>query len=285
MADASSPAPPSPGEPMPREEITEDTLLPLLRTRCIGRSLHAFRECESTNAFARRLLAAHRPPDHGTLIVADRQRAGYGRNARPWQAPPGMALLFSLILYPAQWPQSTLAARATMAASLAVLQAASAAGAQGCALKWPNDVLCPDGRKISGILTEQVTRPDGARALITGIGINVNQAPMDFPPELRATATSLRVLLGHPLSRLSLLKDLLERLEELLETPEPALFKAWQHQCLTLGRTVRVRLHGRAFLAQALALEKDGGLILRHPSGHQEVIHSGDVEEVRVVEP
>lgn len=284
MADATLPTSPSSGEPVPREEITEDTLLPLLRTRRLGHALHAFRECESTNGFARRLLSAPRPPAHGTLIIADYQRSGYGRHTRAWQSPPGMALLFSLILYPDQWPQPGLAARATMAASLAVLQAASAAGAQGCSLKWPNDILCPDGRKISGILTEQVSRPDGARPLITGIGINVNQAPEDFPAELRASATSLRVLLGHPLSRLHTLKEFLESMEALLEMPDAAIFEAWQRQCLTLGRTVRVRLHGRAFLAQALALEKDGGLILRHPSGHQEVIHSGDVEEARTVE-
>jgi len=291
------------------EEITEDTLFPLLRTTRLGRTIHAFSVCDSTSLFARRLLERREPPPHGTLVVADYQRAGYGRHARPWQAPAGTALLFSLILYPEECA-SVSAGRATMAAGAAVIDALRAEGPAKCAIKWPNDILAPDGRKLCGILTEQtrvvqqadehVSRESPARsedgdrpvatranaprrhALITGIGINVNQSEEDFPEPLRGSATSVRLAVGRPISRLRLLAAVLKALEHYLAQPDEALFDAWQHACTTLGRTVRVRLADRVMVGQALGLESDGSLILRHASGTLETIHSGDVEELRV---
>ena len=67
------------------EEITEDTLGPMLQTPRargrLGRKIYAFQTCESTNLFARRLLEGAQRPEHGTLIVTEYQNAGYGRNA------------------------------------------------------------------------------------------------------------------------------------------------------------------------------------------------------------
>lgn len=270
-----------------QDEITEDTLLPLLRTECLGRTIHAFGVCDSTITSARRLLAGSVEPPHGTLVVADYQRGGYGRHARAWQAPAGSALLFSVILYPDRW-ESGLACAATMAAAVAVVRALRDEGVGGCAIKWPNDVLSADGRKLCGILTEQTTRSgsdaEQSRVLITGIGINVNQTEADFPEAIRETAGSIRMILGREVLRAQLLARVLGEMERWLAETHAVLFNAWQRECCTVGRTVRVRLADHVVVGQALALEDDGSLVLRHASGTMETVHSADVEELRMVE-
>ena len=54
------------------------------------------RVTDSTNERARELAAAGAP--HGTLVTADGQEAGRGRQGRVWTAPPGSAVLMSLVL-------------------------------------------------------------------------------------------------------------------------------------------------------------------------------------------
>ena len=49
--------------------------------------------CESTQ-----LLVDTSLPE-GAIVVADHQTAGRGRLGRSWEAPPGKALLFSILVY------------------------------------------------------------------------------------------------------------------------------------------------------------------------------------------
>jgi len=49
------------------------------------------------------------------------------------------------------------------------------------------------GKKTAGILTEMSAEMDRVRHIILGIGVDVNQDAGEFPPELRKTATSLKI--------------------------------------------------------------------------------------------
>jgi BirA family biotin operon repressor/biotin-[acetyl-CoA-carboxylase] ligase len=128
----------------------------------------------STNERARELAAAGAP--HGTLVTASEQTAGRGRQGRTWTAPAGRALLCSLVI---RDPPRLL----PLAAGVAV----AAVAGERAQLKWPNDVLL-ERRKVAGILVEG--RPQ-ERWAVLGIGLNVALRPVDFPPELRETATTL----------------------------------------------------------------------------------------------
>src|ERR1041384_3195185 len=57
-----------------------------------------FRVTDSTNARARELVEAGAPG--GTVVTADEQTAGRGRQGRSWTAPPRKALLYSAVLRP-----------------------------------------------------------------------------------------------------------------------------------------------------------------------------------------
>jgi BirA family biotin operon repressor/biotin-[acetyl-CoA-carboxylase] ligase len=56
-------------------------------------------------------------------------------------------------------------------------------------IKWPNDVHGDRG-KLAGVLAEVVGSGEGA---VIGLGLNLTQAPEDFPAELRDRASSLRL--------------------------------------------------------------------------------------------
>jgi BirA family transcriptional regulator, biotin operon repressor / biotin---[acetyl-CoA-carboxylase] ligase len=259
------------------EEITEDTLPPLLQTQFLGRRLYAFGQCESTLLCARQLLKGASPAAlHGALIVADYQTGGRGRNGHTWTSAKGLSLLFTLIL-DATHDAFASPMSVTFTAAVAVVEALRRQGIPHCNIKWPNDVLSPDGRKLCGILTESPS----PHVLISGIGINVNQCAEDFPEELRNTVCSARMLAGQPLSRLALLADVLKELESNLELPHQAIIAKWQRLCNTLGRNVRVRVAGHDTFGQAVGLDEDGSLILRRMDGSLENVRSGEVEELR----
>ena len=94
-----------------------------------------------------------------------------------------------------------------LAAAQAALAALASLGVPSLSIKPPNDVLA-DGKKICGILLEPRLAPSGdVDFLVAGFGINALHVLSDFPPALRATATSC-ALLGVPLAPPDLLPPL-----------------------------------------------------------------------------
>jgi BirA family biotin operon repressor/biotin-[acetyl-CoA-carboxylase] ligase len=174
---------------------------------------------DSTNERAKELADAGAP--HGTLVTADEQTAGRGRQGRAWTAPPGSALLMSLVL-------RELDELLPLAAAVAVCEALG----PDAAIKWPNDVWI-DRRKVAGILIEG--RPQEGWAVL-GIGLNVTTE--SFPPELAETATSLR-LAGVDTTPARALDDLLASLTRWLGAAPNAALAAWRDRDALKGERVR----------------------------------------------
>ena len=141
----------------------------------------------STNADAR----AGRP---GDVFVAEFQTAGRGRLDHEWHAARGENLTFSVVLDAADMSPAEVATL-PLVVGLAVTRAVEAllGNPSQVAVKWPNDVLV-GGKKICGILCER-----NGDAVIAGVGLNVNQT--DFPAEIAARATSLRLVAETPFDR------------------------------------------------------------------------------------
>jgi BirA family biotin operon repressor/biotin-[acetyl-CoA-carboxylase] ligase len=104
----------------------------------------------------------------GLVVTADYQSAGRGRFDRRWEAPPGSGLLFSVLLRPGLAASGALALErghlVVAAVSLAVARAADAVAGVRLSLKWPNDLLAPDGRKVAGVLAEVAIGAAAGRA-------------------------------------------------------------------------------------------------------------------------
>jgi len=151
--------------------------------------------------------------------------------------------------------------------------AAAIAGVLDVKLKWPNDLVDDEGRKLGGFLAELEAGGDTfgtgprIRHVVLGLGLNVNQ--VDFPPDLPA-ATSLRVLRGHPHDRAALLGRMLRAVDAVDPGRSDAL-DPWRARAHTLGRRVRVG----PVEGIAEALRDDGALIV----DGQPVV-AGDVELV-----
>jgi BirA family transcriptional regulator, biotin operon repressor / biotin---[acetyl-CoA-carboxylase] ligase len=177
---------------------------------------------DSTNERAKALAEAGAV--HGTLVTADEQEAGRGRQERVWSAPPGSSVLMSLVLRDLDERNELL----PLAAAVAVCEAVPV----DAVIKWPNDVWV-ERRKLAGILVEG--RPQEGWAVL-GIGLNVTTEA--FPSVLADTATSLR-LAGFPTAPEEVLGDLLESLAEWLSAPPESVLASWRSRDALKGQRVR----------------------------------------------
>src|SRR5215469_14278160 len=158
-------------------------------------------------------LARERCP-HGTIVGADEQTAGVGRQGRSWHSKKGEGLYVSMVL---RLPVESRALPVVMLAlGLAAQEAIAQTASLAPDLRWPNDVLL-GGKKCAGILAQLE-----GDAIIAGIGMNVHHAA--FPDEIRDLATSL-ALEGAHVGREGLLIALALAIDEhmeLLRHPGPA---------------------------------------------------------------
>jgi len=216
----------------------------------------------------------------GLVVLARHQTAGKGRLGRAWFDHPDRSLMFSVLLKPTiplpSYPLLSLTLASSVAAAASII-------APGITIKWPNDVL-QGGKKFCGVLAEsRALRPGDPPVLVLGAGVNLGYAEEDFPPEFRATATSLTArdgthpdrgwlltrILGHFGHELAMLEergmiDLLRFLESRMPRP---------------GSPVRVVLPDRAVEGEYLSLTVTGALKMRNGStGSVETLTAGVME-------
>ncbi len=247
-------------------------------TGLLGTRVHYFSQLTSTNDWLLQLAEQGAP--EGTLVVADEQTAGRGRMGRRWSAPPGTALLFSLLFRPAS-AFMMQAPRITMLCGLALVEAVRMVTDLPVQLKWPNDLILgmeADWRKLAGMLTD-VGMQDGAPAfLVVGIGVNVN-VPAAQLEGLAPNAGSLLAVLGRPVDRVALLETFLERADayyaELCQGWDP--LSAWSSCLAWVGREVVLHTPSGTVSGIFDGVERDGALILRAADGWRRAFNVGDV--------
>ena len=220
----------------------------------LGGPLVHLDEIASTNDRGRELALAGAP--HGTVVIAERQTAGRGRQGRTWTAPGGRALTLSVL---ARMEASRMELL-PLAVALAVCEACERATPVRCEVKWPNDVWI-DARKVAGILIE--ARPQEEWAIV-GIGLNVDTAPEDFPDELRETATSLRIATGAAVDREAVVGALFGRLAGWLdELGRPGrVTAAFRERDVLYGKTVAWMRDSRRMSGEARGIDDDGALVV-----------------------
>ncbi len=200
----------------------------------------------------------------GALVLAEVQERGRGRRGRRWESRLGASLTFSLLLRPGL-PLPALGLLPLLS-GLALFEAVGVGG-----LKWPNDLLAPDGRKLAGVLLEAKAEGEEVAYALLGVGVNVAWAPKG--------AAFLREF--GPFSRREVLEGFLLKLEALLpllETPE-ALLLRYRQASYTLGRPVRVRTARGVVEGVAEEVLPDGSLLV---GGVR--VGAGEVELLPLVE-
>ena len=228
----------------------------------IGRPRVHHRVTDSTNERAKELAAAGAP--HGTLVTADEQTAGRGRQGRAWTAPPGDALLLSLVLR----ELSDRHALVPLAAAVAVCEACEATAAVECAIKWPNDVWI-DRRKVAGILIE--ARPP--HWAVIGIGVNVAIAPQEFPADLRWPATSL----GGAVAVSEVRDAVSAALGRWVDAPAAAVLDAYRGRDALSGREISWEHADGGGSGEARGIDERGNLLVEIANGERVSLGSGEV--------
>ena len=245
----------------------------------IGHTLEVHETIGSTNDRARELV--FEAGGDGGVVLAELQTAGRGRRGRTWISPPGLNLTLSVALRPAlavadAWQLGL----ATALATLDACRMASPAAALG--LKWPNDVVAGDERKVAGMLLETVLTDERLTGAVLGIGINANWQPSDMPDEVGDTATSLASLAGADVDRVALLDRLLDSLDVELVAVEAGRspLARYRAACVTIGREVTVETAAGTVEGTAVGLDARGSLLVDTPAG-QVALSSGEVASVR----
>lgn len=229
---------------------------------CLGRPRLHLRQTDSTNERVRALASRGAP--HGTLVTADEQTAGRGRQGRRWWASPRSALLMSLLLrFDGGRPPPLL----PLAAAVAVSELAG----PSALVKWPNDVVLRGAggsvAKLAGILVEG--RPqEGWVAL--GIGLNVAVDVEEAPVELRG---SVATLARSPEDVEPVLEELLSALSRRLADPALETLGAWRARDALLG--AEVAWSGGSGVARGI--DERGRLIVDLAGGRAAALDSGEV--------
>jgi BirA family biotin operon repressor/biotin-[acetyl-CoA-carboxylase] ligase len=228
------------------------------RTRFAG--VRWVSQASSTNDEVAALARAGAP--EGAVVIADRQSAGRGRRGRRWDAPAGSSLLVSVLLR----PPAGAAHLALMAAGLAAVEACGTAAGVEASLKWPNDVIVPEG-KLGGILSEA-----HAGAVVVGLGLNVDWGDEPLPDG----AVSLAELAGRRVEVSELAVAYLVALDRRCDERPELVVDGWRAACTTIGRKVRVELPDRTFEGVATGVTDDGRLVVAG-----ETVSAGDVVHLR----
>jgi BirA family transcriptional regulator, biotin operon repressor / biotin---[acetyl-CoA-carboxylase] ligase len=209
----------------------------------------------------------------GTVVLAEEQTAGRGRDGRTWRSPLGGVWL-GLLLRPPVPAAGVLSLRIGLVLADVVEQAigirATSLSGPRAGLKWPNDVLVDD-RKVAGILCESRWQGDTLQWLAVGIGVNVeNEIPVEFGNQ----AVALREF-RPDIRRIDVLDQLVPTLLR-LTTHDARLSEfecaAFARRDWLRGRQIRTPLAGRA-----AGIRPDGALLVDTGAGTT-MVREGHVE-------
>jgi BirA family biotin operon repressor/biotin-[acetyl-CoA-carboxylase] ligase len=253
----------------------------LVRPGSFWQDLRVVESTGSTNADLADAARAGAP--EGSVLVAEAQDAGRGRQGREWVSPSRAGLTFSVLLRPEPVPMARWG-WLPLLAGVALTRAVGRLGEVDAWLKWPNDLLLgPRRKKGAGLLAEVA---DGG--VVVGIGLNVSTVAEELP---RPDTTSLRLEGAACTDRGPLLQAVLRELEHDYvawrdaggDPDASGLRRVYAESCDTIGRYVRVLLPGdRVLTGEAVDLDADGRLVVRPDGGGPDVaVAAGDVIHVR----
>jgi BirA family transcriptional regulator, biotin operon repressor / biotin---[acetyl-CoA-carboxylase] ligase len=249
--------------------------------RRFGQRVIHLPECDSTQIQLGVLL--EQGAGDGTLVIADQQTRGKGRQGRFWLSHSG-ALQFSLAVKLSMPLEK--APRITLLTGVALFEALASKDAP-LWLKWPNDILVaaktpgPLGlfRKAGGILVELSSSARGLEHARIGIGLNLSVPEAGFPEEMKHVAGALSETTANR-GKVILMGQILDAMEHWMEgTSSDALFsralEILRDNSSVLGQPVQVPSEGLEGIA--VDFDHDGALLVEQSDGRLVRVIAGDV--------
>ena len=234
-----------------------------------GWRIECYGEVSSTMDAARALTVR---PGEAALVMAEHQSQGRGRQGRAWVGPAS-GFLGTFVFTTGREVQSL--GGFSLAAGVAVYELLRELGCQ-VGLKWPNDLMTPDGRKVGGILVELVPAGD-LTTLLTGIGVNLLGEPTDVPG-----VTSVATLGGGALTPADFAIRLAEKLWRIWGEFEAhglaAVRQRWLAAALFVGAPIGVDLGQETVRGIFTGIDSIGRMVL-DVGGSARVVAAGHIVE------
>jgi BirA family biotin operon repressor/biotin-[acetyl-CoA-carboxylase] ligase len=164
-------------------------------------------------------------------------------------------------------------------------------------LKWPNDIVWHDHKKVGGLLTESEFEGEQVVWVVVGLGLNVSvdfssftepepdrpHRPGSGHPPLAETATSLSMILDRETKslRLPILQSYLRNVERRYEALRHGVMPhlEWQRKLVGMGQPVSVTVldSHRQVTGTMAGVDENGALRIRRPDGSIVSVIAGDV--------
>lgn len=253
--------------------LSEQSIVPNLHTKALGKKIDVFKTIDSTNNFAKSL--AQLGAEHGTTVISEVQTQGKGRMGRSFYSPLGMGIYMSVILRPKLSVEHSLLI--TSCAAVAVAEAIEKISGVECKIKWVNDIYAGD-KKLCGILTEASVNVEqgGLEYAIVGMGINVQN--VTFPKNVADIATSIKLETGENISRSLLAAEVLNCLEEKLENiTDKSFIEEYRRRSNLMGKRITVTQGDNVYEASCTGIDEYGRLLIKLDNGEDKALSSGTI--------
>ena len=237
-------------------------------------TVRCFAQIDSTNSYLK--AEARRGAPDGRCAIADRQTAGRGRAGRPFRSDAGQGVYLSMLLRPNCAPTAAMTMTAHVA--VAVCRALEACGVQP-GIKWTNDLVLGT-KKLCGILTEIGIEAESREVDYAVVGIGINCARVDLPPEVSAMSASLEAFTGQKPDRARLAAALVRslcELEQALFTEKDAWLREFAAHCITIGQDVKLVRGDDVTYAHADGIDEEAALLVTYADGTKAAVASGEV--------
>ena len=217
-------------------------------------------------------------PIAGTVLIAEHQTAGRGRQGRSWAAARYAQITMSVAIDTARVPTEAWG-WLPLATGVAIVDTVTALGVDA-GLKWPNDVLAGDG-KLAGILAEVAAEQ---RAVVVGIGLNVSLSADEVGVDGVTSLVGLGVAAP---DRQRVIVALLNELGRRVDAWRRAggadrdLIADYRTRSLTLGRPVRAILPGDREIVGVARDVDDQGRLSIDVDGQTATVAAGDIVHLR----
>lgn len=224
----------------------------------LGEKIIRLEQVNSTNQFAKDLIAHVDHIEEGTTIVTYDQLSGRGRHEKTWVSEKNKNLCISIILFPTLDPSDTFLLSKFVSAG--IRDYLDSLNILDVCIKWPNDIYVRD-RKIAGILIENSWKKNAIQESIIGIGLNVNQTHF---PDMTNNPISMKMIRKSEFNLeevlIGLLKYLEKRYAALCEGKLREIENAYHEHLYRLNEENAFSVGGEIIRGTIRGVERDGKL-------------------------
>jgi BirA family biotin operon repressor/biotin-[acetyl-CoA-carboxylase] ligase len=231
---------------------------------------------DSTNHHLKYMRETDELPD-GTVILADYQSNGRGRDGNVWYSGKELNVLMSVLMYPDIQAEHFFLL--TEIASLALIDLLKEFNIHA-EIKWPNDIYVAE-KKIAGILIENILNSDIIEASIIGIGLNVNESV--FPDNL-PNPVSIRNITQKDHERRALADKLLQKImtryNELIAGQYKKIHNDYNSCLFRKNKQGKYSFGNKQFQASVHSVLQNGILVLEDKAGELKQFTFGELEMI-----